>query len=78
MPVKPDVVFSGINFGYNTGFGHCLFRHCRRGYGGALIKRYPRHRLFLSQHDGSSDEDKYLVPVIIEEPSSSPIGRGEI
>ena len=76
MPVKPDVVFSGINFGYNTGFD-IAYSGTVGAAMEALINGIPAIA-FSSQHDGSSDvTDKYLVPVI-EELLSSPIGRGEI
>lgn len=76
MPVKPDVVFSGINFGYNTGFD-IAYSGTVGAAMEALINGIPAIA-FSSQHDGSSDvTDKYLVPVI-DELLSSPIGRGEI
>ena len=72
----PVVVFSGINFGYNTGFD-IAYSGTVGAAMEALINGIPAIA-FSSQHDGSSDvTDKYLVPVI-EELLSSPIGRGEI
>lgn len=76
MPVKPDVVFSGINFGYNAGFD-IAYSGTVGAAMEALINGIPAIA-FSAQHDGSSDvTDRYLVPVI-EELLSSPIGRGEI
>ena len=76
LPVRPDVVFSGINIGYNAGFD-IAYSGTVGAAMEALINGIPAIA-FSSQHDGSSDvTDKYLVPVI-EELLSSPIGRGEI
>src|SRR5262249_29227904 len=43
LPVRPDLVISGINKGPNVGVGLYSVRHVSGGYGG-LFFCYPRHR----------------------------------
>ena len=44
MPERPDIVFSGINYGYNCGSRHTLLGNGRSGNGGSLC-RNSCHRL---------------------------------
>lgn len=76
LPEKPDYVFSGINFGYNTGYDIAY-----SGTVGAAMEAVMSHIpaiAFSSQHDGSFDvTDQYLLP-LARELIEKGQGEGEI
>lgn len=65
LPEKPDYVFSGINFGYNTGFDIAY-----SGTIGAALEAVMSGIpaiAFSSQHDGTFDvAEKYMLPLAKE------------
>ena len=75
LDFQPDFVFSGINFGYNTGFD-LAYSGTVGAAQEAVMNGIPA-LAFSCQHDGTYDvTDTYLVP-IIEELLSSPLAPGE-
>ena len=76
MPVKPDVVFSGINFGYNTGFD-IAYSGTVAAAMEAVMNGIPAIA-FSAQHDGSYDvTDRYILD-IARELLAAPLAPGEI
>lgn len=76
LPVRPDLVFSGINIGYNAGFDIA--------YSGTVAAAMEAVLngisaiAFSAQHDGSYDvTDKYILDVT-RELLASPLAPGEI
>lgn len=76
LPEKPDVVFSGINFGYNAGLD-IAYSGTIGAAMEAAINSVPAIA-FSSQHDGSFDiTDRYIGEVTAELLNKLP-ARGEI
>lgn len=76
LPVKPDFVFSGINFGYNTGYDIAY-----SGTVGAAMEAVMNGIpaiAFSTQHDGSYDVTDKYIEQITEELISAPPAPGEI
>ncbi|MEI3062681.1 MAG: 5'/3'-nucleotidase SurE [Oscillospiraceae bacterium] len=76
LPIKPDVVFSGINIGYNTGFDIAYSGTVAAAIE-AVLNGIPAIA-FSAQHDGSYDvTDRYILD-IARELLAAPLGPGEI
>ena len=76
LPVKPDVVFSGINSGFNTGFDIAYSGTVAAAIE-AVLNGIPAIA-FSAQHDGSYDvTDRYILD-IARELLAAPLAPGEI
>lgn len=76
LPVRPDVVFSGINIGYNAGFD-IAYSGTVAAAMEAVLNGIPAIA-FSAQHDGSYDiTDRYILDVT-RGLLDSPLAPGEI
>ncbi len=65
LPVKPDIVFSGINYGYNAGFD--IAYSGTIGAATEAVMRGIPALAFSEQHDGGHEvSDKYILPLARE------------
>lgn len=76
LPEKPDVVFSGINFGYNAGMD-IAYSGTVGATMEAAINGIPAIA-FSSAHDGSFDVTDKYIEQITEELLNSPLPRGQV
>lgn len=76
LPIRPDVVFSGINIGYNAGFD-IAYSGTVAAAMEAVMNGIPAIA-FSAQHDGSYDvTDRYILD-IARELLAAPLAPGEI
>ena len=76
LPIRPDVVFSGINIGYNAGFDIAYSGTVAAAIE-AVLNGIPAIA-FSAQHDGSYDvTDRYILD-IARELLAAPLAPGEI
>lgn len=76
LPLRPDIVFSGINIGYNTGFD-IAYSGTVAAAMEAVMNGIPAIA-FSAQHDGSYDvTDSYILD-ITRELLDAPLAPGEI
>ena len=65
LPVKPDIVFSGINYGYNAGFD--IAYSGTIGAATEAVMRGIPAIAFSEQHDGGHEvADRYMLPIARE------------
>lgn len=76
LPEKPDVVFSGINFGYNAGMD-IAYSGTVGATMEAVINGIPAIA-FSSAHDGSFDVTDKYIQQITEELLNNPLPSGQV
>ena len=65
MPQKPDIVFSGINFGYNAGYDILYSGTVGAAYE-ALANKVPAIAFSMESTDNYEVVDKYIYPITQE------------
>ena len=76
LPVKPDIMFSGINYGYNAGFD--IAYSGTIGAATEAVMRGIPAIAFSEQHDGAHEVADKFMPVLARELMAKPHVPGEL